>query len=141
MTHRRDANGTVRATAAGGADRGSAVAEFAMVSVVVMLLFFAVVQGCLWIYTRHLLTSAAAEAARYAGLSEVGLFDVTRRVATQLGDAAVGSTRRTLTCTLTGTATLTEVRCTVAAPGLIGLLDGVLPDVVAVGHAAREGAT
>lgn len=110
-----------------------------MVSVVVIMLFFAVVQGCLWIYTRHLLTSAAAEAARYAGLSRVPTFDVTARVADQLGDGVIGGTRGSLTCTTTGTAVMTEVRCTVAAPGLIGLLDGVLPDVVAVGHAAREG--
>jgi hypothetical protein len=121
------------------ADRGSAVAEFAMVSVVLLLLFFAVVQGCLWIYTRHILSSAAAEAARYAGLSEVSPFDVTARVADQLGDGVIGGIRDTLVCTTSGTATLTEVRCTVAAPGLVGLLDGVLPDVTAVGHAAREG--
>ncbi|MEO5832420.1 MAG: TadE family protein [Nakamurella sp.] len=121
------------------ADRGSAVAEFAMVSVVVILLFFAVVQGCFWIYTRHVLTSAAAEAARYAGLAQVSTFDVTARVADQLGDGIIGGTRGSLRCTASGTALMTEVRCTVAAPGLVGLLDGVLPDVVAVGHAAREG--
>lgn len=121
------------------ADRGSAVAEFAMVSVMVITLFFVVVQGCLWIYTQHILTSAAAEAARYAGLSQVSSFDVTERVADQLGDSIIGGTRSSLRCTTSGTATVAEVRCTVAAPGLVGLLDGVLPDVEAVGHAAREG--
>jgi Ca2+/H+ antiporter len=109
-----------------------------MVSVVLILLFLAVVQGCLWIYTRHILSSAAAEAARYAGLSAVSTFDVTARVADQLGDGIIGS-RGSLVCTQSGTAVSTEVRCTVAAPGLVGLLDGVLPDVTAVGHAAREG--
>jgi Flp pilus assembly protein TadG len=120
-------------------DRGSAVAEFVMVSVVLILLFFSVVQGCLWIYTRHILGSAAAEAARYAGLSEVSSFDVTRRVADQLGDSIIGGVRGSLACTLSGSAVTTEVRCTVAAPGLVGLLDGVLPEVTAVGHSAREG--
>lgn len=123
------------------ADRGSAVAEFVMVSVVLMLLFFAVVQGCLWIYTRHILSSAAAETARYAGLAEAPAFDVTARVADRLGDAVIGGTRDSLVCLASGSAVLTEVRCTVAAPGLVGLLDGVLPDVTAVGHAAREGIT
>ncbi|WP_111766206.1 TadE family protein [Nakamurella deserti] len=125
--------------AADRADRGSAVAEFAMVGVVLILLFFAVVQGCLWIYTRHILGSAAAEAARYAGLSEVSSFDVTRRVADHLGDGVIGGVRGSLVCTRSGTAVMTEVRCTVPAPGLVGLLDGVLPAVTAVGHSAREG--
>lgn len=110
-----------------------------MVSIVLILLFFAIVQGCLWIYTRHILTSAAAEAARYAGLSEVSDFDVTARVADQLGDGLVGGVGTSLVCTRSGTAVVTEVRCTVAAPGVVGLLDGVLPAVTAVGHAAREG--
>ncbi len=120
-------------------DRGSAVAEFAMVTTVVLLLFLAVVQGCLWIYTRHVLSSAAAEAARYAGLSQVSPFDVTARVADQLGDGVISGLRDSLACRPSGTAVMTEVRCTVAAPGLVGLLDGVFPDVTAVGHAAREG--
>ncbi len=123
------------------ADRGSAVAEFVMVGVMVVLLFFAVVQGCLWIYTRHLLSSAAAEAARYAGLSTVSSFDVTAKVADALGDGLIGGVRDSLVCTGTVDVRTTEVRCTVAAPGLVGLLDGVLPEVTAVGHAAREGIT
>lgn len=110
-----------------------------MVSVMLVLLFFSIIQVCLWIYTRTLLTSAAGEIARYNGLANASAFDVTARVGTELGDGMGAGTRSTLRCTQGGTDLVTEIRCIVTAPGLVGLLDGVLPDVTAVGHAAREG--
>lgn len=119
-------------------DRGSAVAEFAMVSVVVVLLFLSIVQVCLWIYSRNVLASATADAARYAALADVSAFDVNARVADRMGDGLAAGTKSTLRCTLGGTALMSEVTCTIDSPGLVAMLDGVMPALTVVGHAARE---
>jgi Flp pilus assembly protein TadG len=47
-------------------DRGAGVAEFAMLTVLLVLLLFAVLQVALWFYARNIVASAAADAARYA---------------------------------------------------------------------------
>ena len=123
------------------ADRGSAVAEFAMVSVLVLLLFMSVVQICLWIYTRNLLNSATADAARAAALAEATTADVTARVADRLGSGLATGTKLSLQCTQQANAVTLEVRCTLPSPGFVSLLDGVMPDVHTVAHATREGVT
>ena len=138
---RRDAAGPVRRRDEGPPDRGSAVAEFALVSVMVVLLFLSIIQVCLWIYTRNVLASATADVARYAGLADVTNFDVTNKVADRLGDGLATGTKTTLTCTRSQTPLMSEVRCTLRTPGLIGLLDGIMPDVTTTAHAAREGVT
>ncbi len=61
-----------------------------MVVSMLMLLFLAIVQMCLWLYTRNVVTAAAAEAARYSGLADVSsgaVADaaVTVRVADRIG--------------------------------------------------------
>jgi Flp pilus assembly protein TadG len=127
-----------RTLAVEDSDRGSSVAEFAMVSVLLVLLFFSIVQVCLWIYTRNLLTAAAGDVARYAGLADVSVFDVTSRVADRLGQGLAASTKATLQCSRVVTDVMAEVRCTVDSPSLVSLLDGIMPNVTGVGHAARE---
>ena len=109
-----------------------------MVAVILLLLFLSLLQVCLWAYSRNLLTAAATEAARYAGLAGVSGFDGRDRVLTSLGDGLGTTTRTTLACTVSGGAMIAEVRCTMDAPGLVGLLDGVMPQVDVTGHAARE---
>lgn len=47
-------------------DRGASVVEFAMLSVLLVLLLFAVLQIALWFYARTVVSAAAADAARYA---------------------------------------------------------------------------
>lgn len=110
-----------------------------MVSVIVMLLFLSVIQVCLWIYTRNLLASATAEAAHYAALADVSDFDATLRVADRLGDGLAASTKSTLQCTRSNTALTAEIRCTLGSPGLVGILDGIMPSVSSVAHTTREG--
>lgn len=117
-------------------ERGSAVAEFAMVIALLMLLFLALLQVCLWAYTRTLVSAAAADAARYAALS--GTVDVTQRVSDRLGDGIGTGMKSTLSCTSAAGSTLVEVRCTMDAPGLVGLLDGVMPMLDVTSHAALE---
>ena len=52
------------ATPVGRDERGAAIADFAMVSVLVVVLFLAVFQLGLALYTRNLLVSCASEGAR-----------------------------------------------------------------------------
>ncbi len=115
------------------------MAEFTLVIVLLVMLFLSLIQVCLWAYTRTLLTAAAAETARYAGLADISDFDVTKQVREALGDGITGSTRDSLVCTRSSDGVLVQVRCSLTSPGLVGLLDGVLPAVTVTGHAAVEG--
>jgi hypothetical protein len=122
----------------GPQDDGSAVAEFAMVVGLLMLLFLALLSVALWAFSRTILTSAAAEAARYAANADVPDAAATARAADVLGGGPVGATRADLRCRTTSGPLVVEVTCTMPSPGLVSLLDGILPDVTATGHAARE---
>ena len=50
------------------AERGSAVAEFPMVAVLIVLIALTIVQAALILHTRNVLTDAAVQGARYASL-------------------------------------------------------------------------
>ena len=63
------------------AERGSAVVDFALVSVVLVPLFFAVLQLALIWHVKTTLTSAASEGARYAASYDRSLGDGSRRTA------------------------------------------------------------
>lgn len=52
------------------ADTGAAVADFVLVSVLVLVLFLAVVQLGLALFTRNLLVSCASEGARYGARAD-----------------------------------------------------------------------
>jgi hypothetical protein len=119
-------------------DRGSAVAEFAMVIALLMLLFLALLQVCLWAYARTLVSAAAAEAARSSALAGATGSDVTQGVADRLGDGIGSGMKSTLSCSSAAGALQVEVHCTMEAPGLVGLLDGVMPTIDVISHAARE---
>ncbi|MEP6562259.1 MAG: TadE/TadG family type IV pilus assembly protein [Nakamurella sp.] len=119
-------------------DRGSAVAEFALVLVLLLMLFLALVSVGLWAYTRTLLTSAAADAAREAANYDASSTITTGQVAEMLGDGLSGATRSTLQCTSGVQGLLVTVNCTMEAPGIVGLLDGVMPTIEVTGHSAKE---
>jgi hypothetical protein len=114
------------------------VAEFAMVTVMLMMLFLALISIGLWAYSRTILTAAAADAARYVANADVPPELAAEKVAEILGDGVVGSTSSSLSCSNTADGMLVGVTCTMAAPGVIGLLDGVLPDITVTGHSTRE---
>lgn len=103
-----------------------------------LLVVLSIVQVCVWIYTRSLLTTAASDAAVTSGHGDVAAVDVTERVADTLGAGIAGNTRESLHCTRITTMKRVEVRCTVDAPGFIGMLNGVLPPITAVDHIARD---
>lgn len=109
-----------------------------MVTVMLMILFLAMVSVGLWLYSRTVLTAAAADAARYVANADIDPGQAAARVADILGDGVVGSTSSSLHCSDTTVGALVGVRCTMQAPGVIGLLDGVLPELTVDGHSARE---
>ena len=109
-----------------------------MVLVLLLMLFLALVSVGLWAYNRTLLTSAAADAARNAANFDAPSAVTTAHVATQLGGGLSGSTRSTLSCTSGVVGLLVTVNCTMEAPGIVGLLDGVMPTIEVTGHSAKE---
>ncbi|GGM07746.1 TadE/TadG family type IV pilus assembly protein [Nakamurella endophytica] len=114
------------------------MAEFAMVSVLLLLLFLALVTVGLWAYARTLLTSAAAQAARYAANADVPDAVAADRARALLSGSVAGGTAGTVRCSWSADGLLVEVTCTMRAPGPVALLDGVLPDITVTGHSLRE---
>ena len=114
------------------------MAEFSLVLVLLLMLFLALLSVGLWAYARTVLTSAAADAARTASNYDVSAAVTTAQVADQLGDGIVGGTRSSLRCASGVDALLVTVNCTMDAPGIVGLLDGVMPSIEVTGHSAKE---
>ena len=103
-----------------------------------LMLFLALVSVGLWAYTRTLLTSAAAEAARSAANFDASSAVTTAQVATLLGEGLAGATTSTLSCSSAVVGLLVTVDCTMESPGIVGLLDGVMPTIEVTGHSAKE---
>lgn len=114
------------------------MAEFALVLVLLLMLFLALISVGLWAYTRTLLTSAAADAARQAANFDGSGSVATAQVSELMGSGVTGSTRSTLSCSSGTQGLLVRVDCTMQAPGIIALLDGIMPAIEVTGHSARE---
>jgi Flp pilus assembly protein TadG len=119
-------------------ERGSAVVEFSLVSVILALLFLAILQLGLILHVRNTLVASAAEGARYAANADRDVTDgaiKTRElIATSISqryaaDVSAGYVDR-------GGVTLVEVRVRTAFP-LIGLL-GPSGFLQMSGHAVEE---
>ena len=62
----------VRMLAAGnGRERGAAVAEFAMITVLLVFLLFSVLQVAVFFYVRNIVAASAADGARFAAASGI----------------------------------------------------------------------
>ena len=109
-----------------------------MVLVLLLTLFLALVQVGFWAYSRILLTSAAADAARYIANADIPDSAAAQRVALALDGSIAASTRGTLTCQAASTGLLVEVSCRMRTPGLVSILDGVMPDISVTGHSVKE---
>lgn len=109
-----------------------------MVTVMLMMLFLALVSIGLWLYSRTILTAATADAARYVANADIPPNQAAGKVQQILGSGVVGSTAYSLHCNESDQGMLVGVSCTMKAPGIISLLDGVLPDITGTGHSARE---
>lgn len=110
-----------------------------MVLVLLLLLFLALVSVGFWAYSRTLLTSAAADTARYVANADIDPAAAPVRVAQLLDGSIAAGTSNTLICTSSSDGLLVQVSCRMRTPGIVSLLDGVMPDITATGHSVKEG--
>lgn len=112
-----------------------------MVLVMLMVLFLAMVTIGLWAYSRSLLTSAAAQAARYAASADIAdTAAASRRAADIMAQTIAGGTADTVRCDPPAgdDPMMIEVHCTMAAPAILPLLGDVLPQIDVTAHTLRE---
>ncbi len=109
-----------------------------MVLVMLMLVFVGLISVGFWAYSRNLLTSAAADTARYIANADIDPAAASGRVAELLQGSVAGSTSASLACGSSTDGLLVQVTCSMRTPGIVGLLDGVLPDIHVTGHSVKE---
>nr|WP_256461049.1 TadE/TadG family type IV pilus assembly protein [Agromyces larvae] len=119
-------------------ERGSAVAEFVLVSILLTTLALAVVQLALALHVRNTLLDAAAEGARYAAIAGTTDGEGAERtrdlIAAALGDAYGRDISVERTDDGAGPTVAVTVRATLPVVGLLGLDRGL----EVTGHAAVE---
>jgi hypothetical protein len=132
--------GAVRRRPAG--DTGSSIAEFALVSVLLVFLLLAVVQVAIYLHIRNVAVASAAEGARYAANADADPGGGAARAGDLLARGIGAETAGRLRCT--GEVTdgpagvrLSAVRCAGAIPVFFAPIGGVLPLEV-TGHAVEE---
>ncbi len=123
-----------------GDERGSAVVEFTLVSVVLVGLFLAVVQVGLVLHVRNTLVACAAEGARYAANADRDLPDGEARTVALIAESLSDRHGEAVTSryVTTGGVQLVEIEVTTTLP-LFGLL-GVERGLTVTGHAVEESA-
>jgi len=109
-----------------------------MVVVLLLFLFMALVSIGFWAYSRTLLTSASADAARYIANADIPAEAAAAKVSALLAGNIAGSTQQSLRCVSGTNGLLVQVTCTMRTPGIIGFLDGVMPDITVTGHSVKE---
>jgi Flp pilus assembly protein TadG len=83
----------------GGRDRGAAVTEFVMISILLIFLLFAVLQVALLFYVRTIVSASAADGARYAARSNVDAAAGGDRASREVADSLSDSAARSVPCT------------------------------------------
>jgi Flp pilus assembly protein TadG len=125
-------------------ERGSAVVEFVLVSMLIVALLLAVLQVAVYVHVRNVVTASAQEGARYAANADVDAGLGAARTVEIVGRATSQQTAAGLSCTsaeepdATGL-TLVVVRCSGSVPALLASLGNFLPLEV-TGRAVKEGA-
>lgn len=123
-----------------GADgeRGSAVVDFTLVSVLVLVLFLGVVQVALAVHVRATLIDCAAEGARVAGRADRGPADGVARTRELVTASLSSRYAQEVSARQTVVDGLPVVEVTVSAPlPVVGLL-GPSGAVTVDGHALEE---
>lgn len=119
-------------------ERGSAVAEFTLVGVLLTVLALAVVQLALALHVRNTLLDAAAEGARYAALAGSSASDGVARTKDLIGTAISAEYAQDVAAAHSSIGGVPVVAVTVRATlPVIGLL-GVERGLEVTGHAAIE---
>jgi Flp pilus assembly protein TadG len=125
-------------------ERGSAVVEFVLVSLLIVMLLLAVLQVAVYVHVRNVVTASAQEGARYAANADVDSAAGAGRTVEVVARATSEQTAEGLACTsaeeLDGSGlTLVVVRCSGSVPSLLAALGNFLPlDVT--GRAVKEAA-
>jgi Flp pilus assembly protein TadG len=123
-------------------ERGSAVVEFVLVSVLIVVLLLAVLQVAVYVHVRNVVTASAQEGARYAANADVDSSLGAGRTVEVVAGATSEQTATGLSCTSAEEAdpsglTLVVVRCTGSVPSLLADLGNLLP-VEVTGRAVKE---
>jgi Flp pilus assembly protein TadG len=123
-------------------ERGSAVVDFVLVSVLIVTVLLAVLQVAVYVHVRNVVTASAQEGARFAANADVDSGVGAARTLEVVGRATSVRTVRGLTCTSTvdvdtSGLTLVVVRCAGSVPSLLAGLGNLLPLEVA-GRAVKE---
>jgi hypothetical protein len=79
-------------------ERGAAVAEFALISVLLVMLLFGVLQVAVLFYVRNIAAASASDGARYAGGADVAGPEGARRASALLRTTLAPSVARDLPC-------------------------------------------
>jgi Flp pilus assembly protein TadG len=125
-------------------ERGSAVVDFVMVSILILTLLLAVLQVAVYVHVRNVVTASAQEGARYAANADVDSALGAARTVEVVARATSTQTAKGLACTSGEEAdpsglTLVVVRCTGSVPALLASLGNMLPLRV-TGRAVKEAA-
>jgi len=125
-------------------ERGSAVVDFVLVSILIMVLLLAVLQVAVYVHLRNVVTASAQAGARYAANADVDSAAGAGRTVEVVARATSQRTAVGLACTSTEEAdasglTLVVVRCSGSVPTLLAGLGNLLPLQV-TGHAVKEAA-
>ena len=125
-------------------ERGSAVVDFVMVSMLIVALLLAILQVAVYVHVRNVVTASAQAGARYAANADVDSAAGAPRTVEIVGRATSVQTAQGLACTSgeevdPSGLTLVVVRCSGAVPSLLAALGNLLPLEV-TGRAVKEGA-
>ncbi|HEV2086892.1 MAG TPA: TadE/TadG family type IV pilus assembly protein [Cryptosporangiaceae bacterium] len=117
-------------------DAGSAVTEFSLVAVLLLMLLLSVAQVAVYLYIRNVATASAAEGARHAANADVEPDEGATRAADILRRGTGDDTADRLRCSggrqVDTGVEVAVVRCVGAIPVFFAPLGGVLPvDVTA----------
>ncbi len=127
-----------RCAAGDDGERGSAVVDFTLVSVLVLVLFLGVVQVALAVHVRATLIDCAAEGARVAGRADRGPADGVARTRELVTASLSSRYAQDVSARQTVVDGLPVVEVTVSAPlPVVGLL-GPSGLVTVDGHALEE---
>ena len=127
-----------------GGERGSAVVDFVLVSVLIVVLLLAVLQVAVYVHVRNVVTASAQEGARYAANADVDSSVGAARAVEVVAGATTEQTAAGLVCTSAEEGdpsglTLVVVRCSGSVPSLLADLGNLLPLEV-TGRAVKEAA-
>jgi Flp pilus assembly protein TadG len=114
-------------------ERGAAVIEFVMISVLLIFLLFAVLQVAVLFYARNMVSASAADGARYAARSNVASAAGGSHASAEIARALSDGTSRSLPCTgALGTDAATGLQTTVVR--CAGSIDSIFLPLAAFVH-------